>query len=451
MRNPIRETFELATRLNASDIHIHADQKPVLRVDGRLFPLTTEKVVSRELLDSTIDSILRDDQKAELQRNRQVDTSVEYEDLGVLRVNIFMERGKPAMANRIIGSKIPLLTELGLPPMVQKLSDIPRGMILVSGATSNGKSTTLAAIIDDINKKYQKHILTIEDPLEFIFQNRKSLISQRDIGIDAISFNKAVVGAMRQDPDVILISDLRDTETIENALIAAETGHLVFATTHAPTAPGYHYPDRRHLPLGKTAHDPGQDVTESSRRGRPTADSRQGWHRAGTGLRIYGDLRPHPGADAGPRQDPRHRHVAPGRTDHQGCHEFRCPPDPTGAGEQDRPGGCAGFRHQPHRHETAPLRPAYVIPGRLPMADRRLQVFATVARLLSFTKAAEALHMTQPAVTFQIRQLEEYFNTRLFDRTHNRITLTEAGELVKGYADRIIFALTTKWTTRSAP
>ena len=237
MRDPIRETFELAIRLNASDIHIHTDQKPVLRVDGRLFPLTTEKVISAELMQSTVDNLLRDDQKEELRTNRQVDTSVEYDDLGVLRINVFMERGKLAMANRIIGSKVPELSELGLPKMVQQLSDIPRGMVLVSGATSNGKSTTLAAIIDDINRKYQKHILTIEDPIEFIFKNRKSLVSQRDIGIDATTFNRAIVGAMRQDPDVILISDLRDIETIENALTAAETGHLVFATTHAPTAP----------------------------------------------------------------------------------------------------------------------------------------------------------------------------------------------------------------------
>ena len=154
MRNPIRETFELAIRLNASDIHIHTDQKPVLRVDGRLFPLTTEKVISAELMQSTIDNLLRDDQKEELRVNRQVDTSVEYDDLGVLRINVFMERGKLAMANRIIGSKVPELSELGLPKMVQQLSDIPRGMVLVSGATSNGKSTTLAAIIDDINRKY---------------------------------------------------------------------------------------------------------------------------------------------------------------------------------------------------------------------------------------------------------------------------------------------------------
>ena len=237
MRNPIRETFELALKLNGSDIHLHSDQKPVLRVDGKLYPLTTESVISRELMDQTINNLLRDDQKADLKKNHQVDTAVEYDDLGVLRINIFRERGKLAMANRIIGSSVPDLRELGLPKTIYQLADVPRGLVLVSGATSNGKSTTLAAIIDDINKRYQKHILTIEDPIEFMFSNQKSVVSQRDIGIDASTFNLAIVGAMRQDPDVILISDLRDIETIENALVAAETGHLVFATTHAPTAP----------------------------------------------------------------------------------------------------------------------------------------------------------------------------------------------------------------------
>ncbi|MEJ2177285.1 MAG: ATPase, T2SS/T4P/T4SS family, partial [Gammaproteobacteria bacterium] len=237
MQNLIRETFELAKKLNASDIHLHSDQKPVLRIDGRLFPLTTERVISREQMDSTVDELLRDDQKEDFARRHQVDTAVEYEGLGVLRINVYKERGKLTMANRIIGSKVPDISDLGLPPMIHRLADIPRGLILVSGATSNGKSTTLAAIIEEINKKYQKHILTIEDPIEFVFSNKKSIFSQRDIGIDAISFSSAIVGAMRQDPDVILISDLRDPETIENALIAAETGHLVFATTHAPTAP----------------------------------------------------------------------------------------------------------------------------------------------------------------------------------------------------------------------
>ncbi|MBX2867107.1 MAG: PilT/PilU family type 4a pilus ATPase [Acidiferrobacterales bacterium] len=237
MRNPIRETFELALKLNASDIHLHSDQKPILRVDGKLYPLTTESVISRELMDQTVRDLLRDDQKQELATNHQVDTSVEYDDLGVLRINIFKERGRLAMANRIIGSSVPELSQLGLPQAINQLVDVPRGLILVSGATSNGKSTTLAAIINAINKKYQKHILTIEDPIEFIFKGQKSLISQRDIGIDATTFNRAIVGAMRQDPDVILISDLRDIESIENALVAAETGHLVFATTHAPTAP----------------------------------------------------------------------------------------------------------------------------------------------------------------------------------------------------------------------
>ena len=237
MSDPIRQTFEVALKLKASDIHLHCGRKPMLRVDGRLFPIPNMETVSEEILEESIDSLLRDKQRVVLAQKHQVDASVIYDDLGVLRLNIYRERGKLAMANRIIGRGVPDIYNLGLAPLIYKLSDFPRGLVLVSGATSSGKSTTLAAIIEDINNKYQKHILTIEDPIEFIFTDKKSLVSQRDIGIDAISFSDAVVGAMRQDPDVILISDLRDTETIENALIAAETGHLVFATTHAPTAP----------------------------------------------------------------------------------------------------------------------------------------------------------------------------------------------------------------------
>ena len=237
MSDPIRQTFEAALKLKASDIHLHCDQKPIIRVDGRLFPMPNMAEISQETLETSVDQLLRDDQKALLAQRHQVDTSVEYGNLGMLRLNIFRERGRLALANRIIGKEIPDVHNLGLPPQAQKLSNVPRGLVLVSGATSSGKSTTLAAIIEDINKRYQKHILTIEDPIEFIFTGKKSLISQRDIGIDVVSFSDAVVGAMRQDPDVILISDLRDAETIENALIAAETGHMVFATTHAPTAP----------------------------------------------------------------------------------------------------------------------------------------------------------------------------------------------------------------------
>ena len=237
MSSLIKQTFEVALKLNASDIHLHCEQKPVLRVDGRLFPVPNMTVITADQLESEVFAILRDDQKVQLSKIHQVDTSIEFEDLGVLRINVFKERGRLALANRIISSEIPNIQQLGLPPAVQKLSDFPRGLVLISGATSNGKSTTLAAIIDDINRRYQKHILTIEDPIEFIFKNQKCLVSQRDIGIDTASFSDAIVGAMRQDPDVILISDLRDIETIENALIAAETGHLVFATTHAPTAP----------------------------------------------------------------------------------------------------------------------------------------------------------------------------------------------------------------------
>jgi twitching motility protein PilT len=237
MSDLIKKIYLLASKLNASDIHIHSDQKPVLRIDGRLYPLEDEPVISHGDLKNLIDNMLREDQKESFLKIHQVDTSIDYEELGSLRVHIYRQRGKLAMANRMIASEIPDVTKLGLPPLVQQLYKQQRGLVLVSGATSNGKSTTLAAIIEAINKNYPRHILTIEDPIEFLFTNNKSVFSQRDIGIDTTSFNLSIVAAMREDPDVILISDLRDNETIENALIAAETGHLVFGTTHAPTAP----------------------------------------------------------------------------------------------------------------------------------------------------------------------------------------------------------------------
>ena len=237
MSDIIKNIFLQAFKLKASDIHIHADQKPAIRVDGRLYLLEDDQVINSETLDNIVDKLLRPDQKTQLEKTHQIDTSVDYGNMGSLRMHIFRQRGKLAMANRLISSIIPDVSRLGVPPMVQNLAHEQRGLVLISGATSNGKSTTLAGLIEVINQTYPKHILTIEDPIEFIFENKKSIFSQRDVGIDTLSFNASIVAAMREDPDVILISDLRDHETIENALTAAETGHLVFATTHAPTAP----------------------------------------------------------------------------------------------------------------------------------------------------------------------------------------------------------------------
>ena len=237
MSEIIHKIFKQAASLKASDIHIHSDQHPVIRVDGILHTLDNFAVLGHRQLGMLVESLMGDDQKEQFRKTHQVDLALEYPDLGTLRMHIYRQRGKLALANRIIGASIPDVTKLGVPPMVQKLAHEQRGLILVSGATSNGKSTTLAGLIEVINQNYAKHILTIEDPIEFIFKNNKSIFSQRDVGIDTLGFSESIVAAMREDPDVILISDLRDNESIENALTAAETGHLVFATTHAPTAP----------------------------------------------------------------------------------------------------------------------------------------------------------------------------------------------------------------------
>lgn len=237
MSEIIEKIFAQAKQLKASDIHIHSDQKPAIRIDGRLYLMEDEEVISHQQLSQIIENLLRLDQKEDFRDRQQVDTSLEFAELGVLRVHVYRQRGKLALANRIVGMEMPDMNQLGIPPVIQKLAHQQRGLILISGATSNGKSTTLAGLVQEINKSYPKHIVTVEDPIEFIFKNEKSIFSQRDIGIDVSSFSDAIVAAMREDPDVILISDLRDNETIENALTAAETGHLVFATTHAPTAP----------------------------------------------------------------------------------------------------------------------------------------------------------------------------------------------------------------------
>lgn len=229
--------FAAARKLNASDIHLHPGMRPVVRVDGRLFNLKGFETISEQEVQAIVSAVLDHRQTAQYRKIHQVDTSAEFEQLGVLRINVYRQRNHPSLAMRLVRYDIPTTQELGIPDILLKLAHFERGLVLLTGATSNGKSTTLAALIEEINLHHAKHILTIEDPIEFIFENKRSIFSQRDIGVDAVSYTGAMIAAMRQDPDVILLSDLRDDETIENALLAAETGHLVFATTHAPTAP----------------------------------------------------------------------------------------------------------------------------------------------------------------------------------------------------------------------
>ncbi len=228
--------FSHAVRLRASDIHVRVNTKPAFRVDGKLFTLQEEQVTTKEVVKKTVDKILNKIQKKQYDSMHQADTACHYPNLGTIRINVYGNRGSQALAMRLIRRDIPKYSELGLPNVTEKFADLQRGLVLISGATSSGKSTTLAAILGDINNRHKKHVITIEDPIEYIFEDNRSVFSQRDIGIDATDYTSAIVGAMRQDPDVIMLSDLRDNETIDNALLASETGHLVLGTTHAPTA-----------------------------------------------------------------------------------------------------------------------------------------------------------------------------------------------------------------------
>ncbi len=226
-----------AVEKNGSDVHLRIGAYPSVRIDGDLVPVEVFGPLSREDLEGIVYTVLKPGEREKLEQYKQVDTSVGFAAIGRVRLNVYYQRGTLAVAVRIIKTEIPTVAELGLPEVVSKLARLRGGLVLVTGATGSGKSTTLAALVDEINARYPKHIITIEDPIEFLFRDRRSIVAQREIGIDALSFNVAMAAALREDPDVILLSDLRDTETMEFAMNAAETGHLVLGTLHAPTAP----------------------------------------------------------------------------------------------------------------------------------------------------------------------------------------------------------------------
>jgi len=215
----------------ASDLHITCNSPPQLRIDGELAPLRTDPldpVRTKELCYS----ILTDAQKMRFEEDQELDLSFDFRDLSRFRANIFMQRGSVAGAFRAVPFKIIPLRELGVPPVVTSLCEKPRGLVLVTGPTGSGKSTTLASMIDSINSTTRQHIVTIEDPIEFVHSHKGCLVNQREIGTDSQSFAKALRYILRQDPDVVLIGELRDLETIEAALSISETGHLAFATLH---------------------------------------------------------------------------------------------------------------------------------------------------------------------------------------------------------------------------
>ena len=231
----IQELLQLVFDRAASDLHLKAGQPPIIRVAGKLIKSTLPPLHKDEV-QRLIFSIITSEQRKQLEQTYELDCSFGLDGIGRFRVNVYKDRGSYAAALRVVASRIPSLDELNLPPIVKEITQKPRGLILITGATGQGKSTTLASMIDWINENRSEHILTIEDPIEFIHQNKRSVLSQRELGQDTKSFANALKAALREDPDVILVGEMRDLDTIHLALTAAETGHLVFGTVHTSSA-----------------------------------------------------------------------------------------------------------------------------------------------------------------------------------------------------------------------
>src|SRR5215213_11728979 len=228
----IDELLRAATHFGASDLHCKAGTQPFMRIGGELRPVaSTPRLTQEDTLDMAF-SMMSNRQKQRFKEVNEADIAYGVSGLGRFRANIFQQRGTVGMVLRVIPDKVRSITELGLPPVVERIAEEQRGLVLVTGTTGSGKSTTLAAMIDYINSTRGGHIITIEDPIEFLHRDKKSFVTQREVDVDTRSFAEALRGALRQDPDVILVGEMRDHETIETALTAAETGHLVLSTLH---------------------------------------------------------------------------------------------------------------------------------------------------------------------------------------------------------------------------
>lgn len=233
---PIKELLELTLKEKASDLHLSIGHPPVLRIAGRLVPLVKKTPFTQENIQELAFSLMTEEQKDRLVREKEVDFSYNFEDRARLRINVFYQKGGVSAALRLIPAQIKTIEELSLPNILHQFSSATQGFILITGPSSHGKSTTLAAIIDEINHTRADHIITIEDPIEYVFTDDKAIIDQREVRQDALSFATALRATFRQDPDVIMVGEMRDAETIATAITAAETGHLVFATLHTNSA-----------------------------------------------------------------------------------------------------------------------------------------------------------------------------------------------------------------------
>jgi len=228
----LHDILNLAVKEQASDVHMKAGLPPILRIYGSLVPVKNQERLTPDEITKIAMRIMSDQQKENFRATHQLDMAYSVPGLGRFRINIFQQRGATGIVFRVIPMVIASLDELHLPKVLEKISIESRGLILVTGVTGSGKSTTIASMLDYINNHHTYNIVTIEDPIEFLHRDKKCILNQRELGVDTRSFSEALRGALRQDPDIIMVGEMRDMETIEIALLAAETGHLVFSTLH---------------------------------------------------------------------------------------------------------------------------------------------------------------------------------------------------------------------------
>ncbi|MBP8718416.1 MAG: type IV pilus twitching motility protein PilT [Candidatus Atribacteria bacterium] len=231
-QSKLAELMVLAAQQGASDLHLSVGKHPTVRIDGNLIPVSSEPILTPEMSAGLISALLTPEQEEKLIEQRELDFAFSYEDKIRFRINVYFQRGYLSAALRLITTHIRTIEELNLPPVLHEFSKYNQGFVLVVGPAGHGKTTTLAAIIDEINHKRMDHIITIEDPIEYTFSQDRALIDQREVGSDTLSFHNGLRSVLRQDPDVVMIGEMRDPESISIALTAAETGHLVFSTLH---------------------------------------------------------------------------------------------------------------------------------------------------------------------------------------------------------------------------